>query len=64
MLLSLSLVTDPTERPTTERRRITPMRVLIQQRMLEEEKKRLAALKDAQQSVTNTSTLAKSIEVA
>ncbi|EED81036.1 predicted protein [Postia placenta Mad-698-R] len=39
-------------KPTTERRRVTPRRVLLQQKMLEEEKKRLEGLAKAADAVS------------
>jgi len=39
-------------KPATERRRIVPERLKIQNKMMEEEKKRLAKLQESTQSVT------------
>jgi len=51
-------------KPTTERRRVTPARVLIQQKMLEEERKRLEELKSRGSTATHTSTTSEPIAVA
>lgn len=53
-------------KPTTERRRIVPARVARQQKMLEEEKKRLAALEEAQKNAHpgSQTTIAQPIVVA
>ncbi|TFY60531.1 hypothetical protein EVJ58_g5093 [Rhodofomes roseus] len=50
-------------KPTTERRRVVPRRVLLQQKMLEEERKRLEALKTTEQ-VVSVSSVATPIAVA